>query len=339
VEQGYFEMGSFVEAHVDPAFRQSVRKNHTATHLLHAALRRNLGEHVKQSGSLVAPDHLRFDFTHYTRLRPEELHAIELQVNEKVLSNLLVDTKITTMDEAVAEGAMALFGEKYGDQVRMVRIGDYSKELCGGTHCATTGEVGAFLIDRESSTAAGIRRVEALTGLGALEYIQQERKLVEDLTSALKISSDEIVSRVQDLMDRNKKLEKEIERLKEKSMLGAAVDDLSAEKDLGNGKRIYVKLFPDAEADQLGNFVDKMFETKKFSVVAAAAISSGALAVRVEEGDNASELFRKYYVPEFGGGGGGRADFAKGGLKKLKDLPPQQILEKLLSITAQYKSR
>ncbi|PWT90277.1 MAG: alanine--tRNA ligase, partial [Acidobacteria bacterium] len=146
MEKGSFEAGEFVDAQVDPEFRQSVRKNHTATHLLHAALRQQLGDHVKQSGSLVAPDRLRFDFTHYSGLKADEMRTLELQVNEKVLGNILVNTKITTMQDAVAEGAMALFGEKYGDQVRMVTIGDYSKELCGGTHCGSTGEVGAFLI-------------------------------------------------------------------------------------------------------------------------------------------------------------------------------------------------
>ena len=141
----------------DIGSKKSHRHAYFACHL-----RNQLGEHVKQSGSLVAPDRLRFDFTHYTGLKADEVSELERKVNARVLSNYLVETKITSVDEAIAEGAMALFGEKYGDQVRMVTIGDFSKELCGGTHCGTTGEVGAFLIARESSTAAGIRRIEAL---------------------------------------------------------------------------------------------------------------------------------------------------------------------------------
>jgi alanyl-tRNA synthetase len=337
--KGAFELGNFVDAEVDPAFRQSVRKNHTATHILHSTLRSQLGDHVKQAGSLVAPDRLRFDFTHYTGLRGEDISELEKRVNERVLSNYLVETKVTTVDDAIAEGAMALFGEKYGDQVRMVRIGDFSKELCGGTHVGTTGEVGAFLISKESSTAAGIRRIEALTGIGALEYIQQERQLIDALTSTLKISKDELLERIQATIQRNKTLEKEIEKLKTKSMQGSAEEDLTAIESLSNGKQILIKLFPEAEGDQLGNFVDDMFRSKKYSLVFAGAISNGAAAVRVEDGDNAGELFRNHYAAELGGGGGGRKDFAKGALKGIQNLPAAESLTKLVKISLDYMNR
>lgn len=339
IERGALEKGGFVEADVDPFHRQSVRKNHTATHLLHAALRLRLGDHVKQAGSLVAPDHLRFDFTHYTGLKADEVRSLEREVNEKILTNIVVATQETTVEEAIASGAMALFGEKYGDRVRMVTMGDFSKELCGGTHCGATGEVGAFLVVQESSTAAGIRRIEALTGSGALEYVQQERRLIEDLTSTLKISRDDILKRIQDVLDRNKKLEKEIERMKAQSMLSGGQQDLSREEALPGGKKILVKLFPEADADQLGHFVDEMFKKKEYAIVTAGSIASGAVAVRVEEGDNASELFRNHYVPVFGGGGGGRKDFAKGGLKKLSEMPADDALTALLLATSKYKSR
>jgi alanyl-tRNA synthetase len=339
VLDGHIDMGGYVDAYVDPAHRQSVRKNHTATHLLHAALRLRLGDHVKQAGSLVAPDHLRFDFTHYTGLKAEDVRSLEREVNEKILTNIVVETINTTVEEAVASGAMALFGEKYGDRVRMVTMGDFSKELCGGTHCGATGEVGAFLVVQESSTAAGIRRIEALTGSGALEYVQQERKLVDDLTSTLKISRDDILKRIQDLMDRNKKLEKEMERLKTQSMLGGGQQDLTREETLPGGKKILIKLFPEADADQLGHFVDEIFKKKEYAVVTAGSIASGAVAVRVEEGDNAAELFRLHYVPVFGGGGGGRKDFAKGGLKKLSELSPEDSLAALVKATSEYKTR
>ena len=336
IEKGTLQVGEFVNAVVDPAFRRSVRKNHTATHLLHATLRNSLGDHVKQAGSLVAPDRLRFDFTHYSGLKAEEVRDLERKVNERVLSNLLVETKVSTVEDAVAEGAMALFGEKYGDKVRVVTIGDFSKELCGGTHCGSTGEVGAFLIGRESSTAAGIRRIEAMTGAGALEYVQQERRLIEDLSSTLRVSTDELVQRVQDLLERNRKLEKEVERLKSKAMMGAGTDDFSLDRAFSNGIRIYLKIFPEADADMLGNFVDERFRTGQYTIVAAGSVSNSSLAVRVAEGKDATRLFRNFYVAEFGGGGGGRADFAKGGLKKLKELSPEESLNLLLKATSNY---
>jgi alanyl-tRNA synthetase len=338
MEKGSFELGEFVEAIVDPAFRQSVRKNHTATHVLHATLREQLGDHVRQAGSLVAPDRLRFDFTHYAGLRAEDVHDLEVKVNERVLSNLLVETKITNLDEAIAEGAMALFGEKYGDRVRMVQIGEFSKELCGGTHCITTGEVGAFLIARESSSAAGIRRIEALTGTAALDYVQQERKLVQELTSTLKISRDELLTRIQDLLERNRKLEKEIERLKTKSMQSRDDQELVREVEAPGGKKVLIRLFEEADQDLLGNFVDQTFQSNKHSIVIAGAINSGAMAVRVGAGLGASSFFRNHIVPNLGGGGGGRKDFAKGGVKRLKDLSPEEALALLSRLSLEYLS-
>jgi alanyl-tRNA synthetase len=220
----------------------------------------------------------------------------------------------------------------------MVTIGEFSKELCGGTHCSTTGEVGAFLIARESSTAAGIRRIEAVTGQGALEYVQQERRLIQDLTSSLKISKEDLLERIQDLLDRNKKLEKEIERLKTQSMRGTEDQSLVREQKLDNGRRIHVRLFPEADQDQLGRFVDDLFASNQFAAVVGASLDSGTLAVRVMDGADAATLFRKYYAVEFGGGGGGRKDFAKGGLKKLKDVPPEEALNSILTLTVRYFS-
>jgi alanyl-tRNA synthetase len=338
VQEGSFETGDFVDAFVDPAFRASIRKNHTATHVLHATLREKLGEHVKQAGSLVAPDRLRFDFTHYGGLKSDEIHDLERSVNERVLSNYIVHTKTTTVEDAMAEGAMALFGEKYGDHVRMVTIGDFSKELCGGTHVSTTGEVGAFLIGRESSTAAGIRRIEAITGETALNYVQQERKLIQDLTSSLKISREDLLQRIQELIDRNKKLEKEIEKLKTKGMQVGTDSALFRDEKLKNGTRIYVRIFEDSDPEQLGNFVDETFRSGAFQAVIACSHSTGAIAVRVGEGSDAARLLRNFYAAEFGGGGGGRKDFAKGGLKKTKDQPPSEFLDTLVKLTSRYFS-
>jgi alanyl-tRNA synthetase len=338
VVDGSFEIGQFVDAIVDPVFRASVRKNHTATHVLHATLRQALGEHVKQAGSLVAPDRLRFDFTHYSGLKADEIRDLEHRVNERVLSNYLVDTKVTSVEQAMSEGAMALFGEKYGDQVRMVTIGEFSKELCGGTHCSSTGEVGAFLIGRESSTAAGIRRIEAVTGQAALEYVQQERKLIQDLTSSLKISREDLLQRIQELLDRNKKLEKEIEKLKTRELQTETETALFRDEKLQDGKRIYVRVFEDSESDQLGNFVDETFRSGAFAAVVASSVSNGAIAVRVGEGRDAAKLLRGYFAAKFGGGGGGRKDFAKGGLKKTAELPPAEFLKGLVEQARKYFS-
>ena len=276
---------------------------------------------------------MRFDFTHYGGLKADEIRDLEHRVNERVLSNYIVNTKVTTVEEAMSEGAMALFGEKYGDDVRMVTIGEFSKELCGGTHCATTGEVGAFLIGRESSTAAGIRRIEAVTGQTALDYVQQERKLIQDLTSSLKISREDLLQRIQELIDRNKKLEKEIEKLKTKGIQTETDTALFRDEKLQDGKRIYVRVFEDSESDQLGNFVDETFRSGAFAAVVASSVSNGAIAVRVGEDKDAAKLLRNYFAPKFGGGGGGRKDFAKGGLKKTAELPPSEFLEELVQLS------
>jgi alanyl-tRNA synthetase len=224
---------------------------------------------------------------------------------------------------------MALFGEKYGDQVRVVTIGDYSKELCGGTHCGSTGEVGAFLIQRESSTAAGIRRIEALTGQGALEYVQQDRKLLHDLTSSLKVSRDEIVERIQDLMERNKKLEKEIERLKSQAMMGGSAEGSGQEFQLPNGRKAFVRIFPEAEPDQIGEFVDQKAQSGGYAVTISGSASASFLAVRATEPEDATQILRNKLAPELEGRGGGRKDFAKGGFKKLKELSPAEAEEKI----------
>ena len=213
---------------------------------------------------------------------------------------------------------MALFGEKYGDQVRMVTIGDFSKELCGGTHVGTTGEVGAFLVAKESSTAAGIRRIEAITGNGALDYIQQERKLIHDLTSSLKISKDDLLQRIQELMDRNKKLEKEIERLKSKEFQSGTDSALVREQKLEDDRRIFIRVFEEADPDQLGNFVDETFRRGKFAGVVAASVSTGSIAVRVVKQMMLLSYYGTILPPNLVAEAGGRKDFAKGGLKKDK---------------------
>ena len=193
--------------------REATRRNHTATHLLHAALRKTLGTHVKQAGSLVAPDRLRFDFTHYTGLGEQDVLDIEDLVNQHVLANEEMQTQVMDMDSAVATGAMALFGEKYGDHVRVVSVGDgsYSRELCGGTHVRRTGDIGLFKIVSEGSVAAGTRRIEALTGTGVLDYLRRESQTLAQASEALHAKPDALVEAIEKLTESEKKLRKELE--------------------------------------------------------------------------------------------------------------------------------
>ena len=240
VREGALQVGDEVTAKVDAARRDAIRRNHTATHLLHAALREVVGKHVRQAGSLVAPDRLRFDVTHHAPLTPAELDAIERLVNNHVFRNQAVETEERSTAEAIAAGAMALFGEKYGERVRVVTVPDFSIELCGGTHCGATGDIGPFVITHEGGVAAGVRRIEAVTGMGAVEEFQRRG----DLTAVLGTVADQTVAAADDLAllrfrrplntqraeraveavaklaKRARELEKENERLKVKAALG-----------------------------------------------------------------------------------------------------------------------
>lgn len=199
--------------------RRNAARNHTATHLLHKALKEILGDHVHQAGSLVADDRLRFDFSHYQAVTKEELKQIENRVNEKIYQSLNVHIEEKTYDEAVKEGAVALFTEKYGDKVRVVKIDDYSMELCGGTHVKNTNEIGIFKIVSESAVGAGLRRIEALTGLAAIKYLEEKEEILKEASDLLKAQDKEIVSKIESLQQVLKTKDKEIEQLKIKWLL------------------------------------------------------------------------------------------------------------------------
>ena len=218
VLQGTVKVGAEVTLAVDEEKRKATERNHTATHILHYVLRNILGDHVKQQGSYVGPDYFRFDFSHGEALTYEQIVTIEKLVTKRILANEDLTHQVTDMDTAVSEGAMALFGEKYGDEVRIVSIGDYSRELCGGTHSHHTGDIGPFKIIGESSVAAGIRRIEALTGTGALEYIQKQEKTLKETAGLLRSAPQDLTGRVQKLLAQQKELEKEIERVKAQAM-------------------------------------------------------------------------------------------------------------------------
>src|SRR4029077_11771436 len=216
VDQGAISVGDKLAAHVDAARRKAIMANHTATHLLHAALRQVLGTHVQQKGSLVAPDRLRFDFSHFQAITPEELRRIERLVNAEIRANAQGDIREMPYDAAVAEGAIALFGEKYEKDVRVLKLGDFSMELCGGTHVARTGDIGFFKIVSEGGVAAGIRRVEAVTGDNAVAWVQAREATLAAAAAALKAPVAEIETRIAQLIESARATEKELARLKAK---------------------------------------------------------------------------------------------------------------------------
>jgi alanyl-tRNA synthetase len=310
-------VGDSVFARVDAARRQATVLNHSATHLLHAALRETLGEHVTQKGSLVAPDRLRFDFSHFQPVKPEELRRIEDRVNEQIRRNDEAEIRHMAYDEAIATGAMALFGEKYGDEVRVLRMGDFSTELCGGTHVTRTGDIGLFKIVSESGVAAGIRRIEALTGAGAMAHVAEEERRLADVAGMLSSSAGDVADKLRQLLDKQKKLERELDALKAKNA-GAATGDLAAHaQDVGGFKLVAARV-DGMDAKALREAVDALKQKLGDCVVLLASGSDGKAALvggvhgaalaKVKAGDVVAHVAR-----EIGGKGGGRPDMAQGG--------------------------
>jgi alanyl-tRNA synthetase len=325
VVEGGLESGATVRAEVDAARRQAIKRNHTATHLLHAALRRTLGTHVKQAGSLVAPDRVRFDFLHFSPVSRDELASIERQVNREIMRNAAVETTVRSTDEAMALGAMALFGEKYGDHVRVVDVPGFSLELCGGTHCAATGEIGPFTIVSEGGVAAGIRRIEALTGEGALDRLQNERHLLTALVDELKVPPDQAPQAIARLQTDLKRAQKELHESKMRAAMGApagsvgattAVDGIALQTRRTDGlDRAGLRELADQLKAQLGSGVVVLAGAADDGKVALVASVTKDLTGRVKAGDLVKRL-----APLVGGGGGGRPDFAEAGGKQ-----PEQI--------------
>jgi alanyl-tRNA synthetase len=313
-----------VSAAIDAARRKAVRGNHTATHLLHAALRQALGDHVKQAGSLVSPSRLRFDFTHFQALGAAEIAKVERLVNEKIRENLPVSIKETTLEEGVREGAMAIFEEKYGEKVRMVSIGDYSRELCGGAHAPSSGEIGLFKIVEETSVAAGLRRIEAVTGETALAYVQETEALFDDVLRALGASRRDAPTQVEKLKDQVREKDHEIKSLRQKMLRGSA-DRSGEDIRTVKGVKVLVQkregLIPsearglaDALMQKIGSGVvilGSIGEDKAFLVVGV----TKDLTTRI----SAAELIKRL-APIVGGGGGGRPDFAQAGGPKTEAL-------------------
>jgi len=317
VSSGTLKVGDVLAARVDSARRQSTVLNHSATHLLHAALRDVLGTHVQQKGSLVAPDRLRFDFSHFQALSAEELKTIEDMVNAEVRRNVAAEVHHMGMQEALDFGAMALFGEKYGDRVRVLRMGHFSTELCGGTHVQRTGDIGLFKILSEGGVAAGVRRIEAVTGEGALAYVREEEQRLGEIAELVGASKAEVGAKLRQLLDRQKQLEKTLEQMKAKSAANAALELADSAIDLGGFKLVAARLDGlDAKAlrdsvDVLKNkLVDAviLLATGSEGKASLAAGVAGAAQGKVKAGDVVS-----FVAAKINGKGGGRPDMAQGG--------------------------
>jgi alanyl-tRNA synthetase len=317
VKRGRVKVGMEASLRVDPVRRRAIALNHTATHLLQAVLREALGDHVRQAGSLVSPERLRFDFTHFAAIEKEDLARIEALVNQKIRENLGLDTKIMSVEEALQVGAMALFGEKYGEKVRVVMVADFSMELCGGTHTGRSGDIGLFKIVSETGVAAGVRRIEALTGEGAYEFIRTEEEELERLGQALKAGPGEIFQKADRILHRQKELEREILSLQGKLGHQEVIDLLSRIKEVKGIKVLSAKV-DGKDPKQMRDFVDQLKSRIESGIVLLGSKSQGKVSLIVgvtpdlTKRYSASELIKKVSVL-IGGTGGGRPDFAQAG--------------------------
>jgi len=317
LKQGQLRRGSKVRAQVDAAQRQATALHHSATHLLHAALRQVLGTHVTQKGSLVDPRRLRFDFTHFEPVTPEQLETIERLVNAQIRGNVAVETTLMAPDEAIATGAMALFGEKYGDKVRVLRMGEFSTELCGGTHVDRVGDIGLFKIVAEGGVAAGVRRIEAVTGERALDYVAALQERARQAAQWVKGDHDNFPDKIRQLVERARQLEKDLEQLKGRLASGQGADLLGQAVEI-DGIKVLAARLDGVDAKTLREAVDRYKAQLKAAAVVLATVEDGkvrlvagvtpAETARIKAGDLVNEVARRV-----GGKGGGRPDLAQAG--------------------------
>ena len=325
IEEGSIKTGMQVVALIDVKRRMAIARNHTTTHLLHKALRTVLGSHVNQAGSLVEPDRLRFDFTHFSAMTPEELNSVEAQVNEKILESLSVDIREMSIEEAKKLGAAALFGEKYGDIVRVVKIGDYSVELCGGTHLSVTSQAGFIKILGESGVASGIRRIEALTGESALKHFHEREELLNGVAKVLKSNPSDSVKRVELLMNELKTAKKEIEQLKGK-LVSSSLDDVLSKVIEVKGVKVVTARFDQLDMEALRNTGDTIRNKMGSGVVVLATGFEGRVGLVVmatkdvvSKGIHSGNILKEA-AKVTGGGGGGRPDMAQAGGKDISKI-------------------
>ncbi len=320
VVSGEVKVGSSCKAEIDVKRRMSIGRNHSTTHLLHKALRNVLGSHVEQAGSLVTPDRLRFDFSHFKAMTEEEIDRVEREVNQFILESLDIFVKEASIDEARQMGAMALFGEKYGDVVRVVKMGDYSVELCGGTHIATTSQAGMLKILSENGVAAGVRRIEAVTGEKAYEYLKEEESLIKEISEKLKSFPKECSKRIDGLLQQLKDTEKELNALKSKLASGAVDEMISTAKE-EKGVRYIAANIEGMDIDGLRDMGDKLRDKLGSSVVVLTSFDGEKVIIvgmaskqAVAAGAHAGNIIKEV-TKLAGGSGGGRPDMAQGGIK------------------------
>ncbi|HLO64711.1 MAG TPA: DHHA1 domain-containing protein, partial [Azonexus sp.] len=322
--QGTLKVGDAVTAAVDMARRHATMRNHSVTHLMHKALREVLGEHVQQKGSLVDADKTRFDFAHTQPMTAEEIREVEEIVNDEILANAATDSRVMAIDDAQKSGAMMLFGEKYGDEVRVVGIGS-SKELCGGTHVGRTGDIGLFKIVSEAGVAAGVRRVEAITGNNALAYVQEQATRISGISALLKTTPDEIAERVVGIMDNVRALEKELARLKSK-LASSQGDDLVNQAVDVKGAKVLAATLEGADVNGLRETMDKLKDKLKSAAIVLASVADGKVTLiagvtadltgKVKAGELVNQV-----AQQVGGKGGGRPDMAQAGGTQPENLP------------------
>jgi alanyl-tRNA synthetase len=322
---GTVAIGDKVEAIIDVQRRDAVRKNHSATHLLHSALRQVLGEHVVQKGSLVGPERLRFDFAHFEAVKADEIRQIEQLVNAQIQANHEVTTRLMNLEAAKAAGAMALFGEKYDDDVRVLAMGDFSTELCGGTHVARTGDIGLFKIVVESGIAAGVRRIEGVTGAGALSYLHKLEQQAQQVATLLKGDVMSIAERVVQSLDRSKALEKELEQLKAKVASAAGASLLDKAITINNIKVLIADL-PGADAKAFRTMVDELKVKIGSGVILLATAADDKVSLiagvtkDLTDKVHAGQLI-SWAAEQVGGKGGGKPDLAQAGGTQVAALP------------------
>jgi alanyl-tRNA synthetase len=328
VKTGTLKVSHDVTARVDVAARAATARNHSVTHLMHKALREVLGQHVQQKGSQVDPDKTRFDFAHTAPMSAEEIREVEEIVNNEILANAATDTRLMAIADAQKSGAMMLFGEKYGDEVRVVGIGS-STELCGGTHVARTGDIGLFKILFEAGVAAGVRRVEAVTGNNALRYVQEQERRVQGVSALLKTQPDELAERVTGILDNVRSLEKELARLKAKLASGQG-DDLAGQAVDIKGAKVLAATMEGADVSALRDTLDKLKDKLKSAVIVLASVADEGTQKRVSliagvtpgltAKIKAGELVNMV-ATQVGGKGGGRPDMAQAGGTDATQLP------------------
>lgn len=322
---GTLRVNHSVEALVDVVRRNRIRLNHSATHLLHAALRNVLGEHVAQKGSLVNDKYLRFDFSHFEAMKPEQIRLVEDLVNEQIRRNMPVQTEVMELDAAKEKGAMALFGEKYDDQVRVLTMGDFSTELCGGTHASRTGDIGLFRILTESGTAAGIRRIEAVTGEGAIALLHQQSDLLQDVAHLVKGDIHNLADKVRAVLDRSKMLERELQQLKDQQAAQESAS-LSSSAKLINGVKLLVSQLDNVEPKMLRTMVDDLKNQLGSAIIVLATTADDKVSLivgvtkdltgKVKAGELIADI-----AQQVGGKGGGRPDMAQAGGTDVQALP------------------